>query len=108
MDVLYLKICLNLLVVSPIKAINDGGDLSKNSPKKKSSPNKKKQSLGYATRAKLVQNKGDKKAVARILQEEAKSKARTTLETAMHEAWLWFVNNNGIGSSLNALKYFIL
>ena len=83
---------------------NNGGDLSKNSPKKKSSPNKKKQSLAYATRAKLVQNKGDKKAVARILQEEAKSKARTTLETAMHEAWLWFVNNNGIGSSLNALE----
>ena len=60
--------------------------------------------VGYATRAKLAKHKGDKKAVARLLQEEAKSKARTSLENALHEGWLWFVNNDGVGSSLYTIE----
>ena len=61
--------------------------------------------VGYATRAKLAKHKGDKKAVARLLQEDAKSKkARTSLENALHEGWLWFVNNDGVGSSLYTIE----
>ena len=44
------------------------------------------------------------KKVARLLQEDAKSKARTSLENALHEGWLWFVNNDGVGSSLYTIE----
>ena len=85
---------------APVIGIVDNSVRSKSKIKGSS----KNVGVGYATRAKLVKNKGDKKAVARLLQEDAKSKARTPLENSLHEGWLWFVNNDGIGSSLYAIE----